>query len=409
MPIKVQSDVKPTIITKPDMRFANTFLSTKYRDYSVPGEAMMDKTSGELFIKRPIDGRVISFSQNKKMLHDLVLELRILLTNNENIYYPSNNNNAFFVSTNYDLTAINNEGLYDLTTDNISINEKGDSINTLSFRVSSDSNGFFCRPTTRDCDKPFIEFLTNKYNEFFKNYSGTNSTFITEKNKFDTIELWEDSNCVMTYIVRAVKDNKNVVSSTQSAYVRLNESVGVEIPDSFVGGDYDYFTVNIINLDFYKIHFMIDNKDNSEFGSDFTTLYEKFIFADNRIEPSEFNIMHFINKPDDVVLLGNEILIAFLDIPYINRYMSKMSKLKAASQFLTTIRQPPNTEWTANTCWAERIRDVSEGGVVTDTTSKNTFDFIESYFTNSDISTISGNIVTDEKLVDDFLLIDENE
>ena len=119
MPILVEKDVKPTVIVEPDMRFATTFLSTKFRDYAVPGEALMDKTSGELFMKRPSDGKVISFHQNKKMIHDMILELRVLLVNNPGFRYPNSNNESFFVSTNYDVIAMNNEHLIDLTKENI--------------------------------------------------------------------------------------------------------------------------------------------------------------------------------------------------------------------------------------------------------------------------------------------------
>ena len=49
------SNDKPTIISEPDTRFAASMLSTKYRIHAVPGEVLMDKTSGEIFIKRPSD------------------------------------------------------------------------------------------------------------------------------------------------------------------------------------------------------------------------------------------------------------------------------------------------------------------------------------------------------------------
>ena len=404
MPIKVQHELKPTLIVKPDMRFANTFLSTKYRDYSVPGEALMDKVSGELFMKRPIDGRVISFYQNKKMLHDLTLELRVLLTNNESIYYPFENENAFFVSTNYDLVTINNENIYNLITDDIVISDTGDSMNTLSFNLSSDSNGFFCRPTTRDCDKPLVEFLVNKYNTFFKNYDGDNETFIAEKQKFEDINLWEDSSCELVFTASKYKNDNKTDQISISYPVRVNESSGVKLPYSFTGNrDYDYIKIQITNIKFYKVHFMIDNKDL--FDSDFITNYNKFLFNDEAIEPAELNVMHFVDDLNQITLLGNEFLVALLDIPYINRYMAKMSKLKAASQFLTTIDQPNDTEWTANTCWAERIRDVLPEGETIDTPARNSFEDIESYFTY-DSTVIHGNIVLDPLLIEDFLLID---
>ena len=101
---------KPTNVEQPDMRFATTFLSNKYRDYAVKGESLMDKATGEIFTKRPLDGRVVSFFQNKKYIHDLMLELRVLLNNNGSFRYPNEeDSNAYYLSTDYDIMSIYNE------------------------------------------------------------------------------------------------------------------------------------------------------------------------------------------------------------------------------------------------------------------------------------------------------------
>ena len=415
MPIRLDTgrEYLPTLVVKPDMRFANTFLDTKFRDYSVPGEALMDKVSGELFMKRPIDGRVISFFQNKKMLHDLTLELRVMMVNNENFIYPENDENAFFVSTNYDLLTINNEQAINLTEDYIEIPQASnsiDSINTLNFNISSYANGFFIRLSTRDCDKPIVELLVNKYNTFFKYYDGDNPEYLEEHNKFDTVRLWEDSSCVINYVATKYKNNIPVGYYYSSCPIRLNESSCVLLPDGFSSDpdpnlrDCDYIKIEITNVTFDKIQFMINHKEQFN-DQDFLNNYDKIIFEDGFIRPSELNVMYFIDNVNHIQLLGNEFLLALMDIPFINRYMAKMSKLKEASQFLTTIKEPSIIDWDANTCWAERVRDVFKGGIIRRTTSENSFEYIEEFYT-SNTTTISGNIVTDPELYDDFLLVD---
>ena len=162
--IVVSSTTRPTHYTTPDMRFGTTFLSTEYRDYAVEGEVLIDKISGEIFMKRPSDGRIISFHQNKKYMHDLVLELRVLLTNNESFLYPVNNKSAYYVNTDYDLVAINDEAILNILENDTTIsNTSTNPLYTLKFKVSKDCNGFFCRPTSRDCDKAIIEFMTNRF------------------------------------------------------------------------------------------------------------------------------------------------------------------------------------------------------------------------------------------------------
>lgn len=384
MPIKVDPSIKPTVVVQPDMRFATTFLSTKFRDHAVPGEAIMDKASGELFLKRPTDGKVISFHQNKKMLHDLVLELRILLTNNENFTYPIDDEASYFISTNYDFIAINNESLYDLITDDVTIPGTPDNINKLEFKVAGKSNGFFCRATTRDCDKPITEYLTNQYDSFYKNYNGLDNEKLAEKKKFDTIEKWKDSNCTITYDVEVHKDDKSKKYENQTDYVRLNESCAV-LFDYTIGTDFpngvDYYIVTIKKFDYYKLHLMAKLKD--QFGDEFTANYNKFLFDDKTIQPAEFNVMRFVNTATDVEILGNENIIAFVENPYIYRYMSKMDKLKSNSSVYLTLNRPNEEDWQANTVWAERFRDILEDGVIEDYNTENNLDQLELYYSKS--------------------------
>ena len=71
-----RSALRPIFVSKPDMRFATSFLSIENRDFAVHGESIMDKATGEIFTKRKTDGRVVSFFQNKKYLHDMMMEMR---------------------------------------------------------------------------------------------------------------------------------------------------------------------------------------------------------------------------------------------------------------------------------------------------------------------------------------------
>ena len=104
---------KPTILSEPDTRFATSMLSTKYRKHAVPGEVLMDKTSGEIFIKRPSDEKIVSFFQNKQLYYDLLMELRMNLVNNSNVIKTPLNSNeytgeSFLYSVNFDLANLYN-------------------------------------------------------------------------------------------------------------------------------------------------------------------------------------------------------------------------------------------------------------------------------------------------------------
>lgn len=340
MSTTTDSSVKPTVIVGADSRFATTFLSTKYRDKAVHGEALMDKASGELYIKRASDGKIVSFYQNKKMTNDIALEFRVLLTNNGGFLYPKNTESAYYVSTNYDLISINNESIYNLLTDNVTITGAPDNINKLIFKVSGNSNGFFCRNATRDIDKAIIEFLTNQYNTLFKNYDGSTEEYLAEKDKFNNMK-WEYSNAVLTYDLTITKDGEDHIYTDIVDYIRINEDSCVLFPTDIINEleSFDYSTVSIKSITYDKIHFMVNHKD--EFGAIFTEAYNKLSYNDNKIEVAEFNIIHFIDEANQFEILGNENNIAFLDMARLNHYMNAMNNSDgAASSLVISGTQP---------------------------------------------------------------------
>lgn len=406
MPIPVDGS-KPTIITKPNQRYAATFLSTKLRRFAVNGEVLKDDTSGEIYLKRKDDGKVVSFFQNKKYMHDLTLELRVLLSNNPGFSYPADSEEAFFLSTNYDMVAINKENLINIyTEDNVIDTASPYPLYTLKFPLSTKTNGFFCRVGTRDCDKPVLEMITNYYNKTFKNYVGTEASFLEQKQRFDEVK-WEDSNATLHYMVTCIK-GKTCITYSCKDYVRMNESCMVKLPEYDMAQDFpngmESITVEITKIEYEKIHFMIQNKDT--IPGNFLTLLDKFIFQPERIESHTVNIMSFIDDPDDVIELGNETLLAFIDVPYANRYMSKMTALLDGGDFIFSIKRPLATDWVTNGVWAEMVRTIDTNGNITNTGSENSdrLEDLEDIFGPNRIH--HGIISTLASRHDDFLLTD---
>ena len=355
---------KPTNIEKPDMRFGTTFLSNKYRDYAVNGESIMDKATGEIFTKRPLDGRVVSFFQNKKYMHDLMLELRVLLNNNGSFRYPEEDEgDAYYISTDYDIMSLFYERDIDILTSDLMIpNSNTTETSKLNFNVSKKSNGFFCRLTSRDSDKAVIEFLTNQYNSIISNYEGTDEKFLQEKEKFNTIEKWADSNATITYEVK-VKDAQEVYSYTLTDYVRINEESCVLYPETIGNAsliDSDKVTVTIKSITFDKIHFM--NKYRASFSSEVITGMNKLMYPDKSIFIRYCNICSFIDKSTDIELHGNEFIIALMDVPYVRRYMMKMSKLNSDANIVLSPTRPETDIWLTNGVWAEQVRIARQGG-----------------------------------------------
>lgn len=360
----INNSMTPTYVNKPDMRFATTFISNKYRDYAVKGESIMDKATGEIFTKRPADGRVVSFFQNKKYMHDLMLELRVLLNNNVSFRYPNEDNtSAYYLSTDYDMMSIFSERDVNIVRNDMIIPNSVDSdVDNLRFKVSTKSNGFFCRLTSRDSDKAIIEWLTSQYNTIVKDYVGNDRVFIEEGKKFKNIEKWEDSNACISYEVTLVTDN-GTTRYNFTDYVRINEETCVLFPDALTESMLEECIsvyVKIKSITYDKIHFMIENK--LLMNINIIEGINKFIYPDNAIYIRYCNIGSFVDDSTDIILLGNEFIIAMLDVPYIRRYMMKMSMLANGSSMVLSPNRPSNDIWLTNGMWAEQVRNVYQGG-----------------------------------------------
>lgn len=378
-----ESDTNPTVINKPDMRFATTFLSTKYRDYAVRGEAIMDKATGELLFRRPLDGRYVSFNQNKKYMHDLTLELRVLLTNYANFSYDTTSITGWYVSSDEDLVSLNQQKYVDILTTNTTIEES----KTLEFKLSTNTNGFFCKPMSRDCDKAVIEYLTNIYDTTIRAYTGSDETFLQEQDKMNASGYY-NANATLEYSVTVQKGSLSKTYEATS-YIRINEEVLVEIPSSDIAVDYpegyESILVTITGIKYNKIHFVMNHVEAFNGVAEGLT---KFRYLDNVVNINYLNLMYFIDDSKDVVLNGTENLIAMLDIPYIQRYMGKMAKLKESSDIITTVGRPSSDLWDANTMWAERFRDIGENGSEVYLASESNFKDYERYFAKGNVSHI---------------------
>ena len=217
---------------------------------------------------------------------------------------------------------------------------------------------------------------------------------------------WKDSNAIVTYDLDVYKNNVPTHFTNLYQCVRVNESMPVvyleQIKNRFPDG-FDYCEVRIKEINFHKLHFMLEHMDEFE---GFKVGYEKLLFTDKRIEPAEVNIMHFVNDVNDIDLLGNETIISFMDIPYVNRYMGKLANLMGPAEVIIAVDRPYDNIWGANGVWAERVKDVGVNGKIIYNKTATNIHALEKYFAPGKGQDISGRIVTDPNLEQCFLLTD---
>lgn len=366
----------------PDVRFGAAFLDKKYKTFAELGEVVMDKISGELFLKRKQDGKLISFVQNNKYLHDIMIELRILMKNHISFTYPTTET-SWFASSDFnveDIMGVTNNiingGILEFS------DARLDETKRIEFNISTKSNGFFVRPISRDTDKNIIEYLTNLYNSTFSNYTGTNITYLAEYEKFVNDETWYHTNATITYSfqVTGTSGGEELIETySDTANIKINEETFVEVPDDyklmFDTVDNIKVTVKMVTVNKFE---MIQNYIASNVDFDLS-VYNDMIAPDSSVVIDHINIMAFADDISGIPANVNVVNVALIDTPYLLRYMTKIDKLSVAGGYIPSITRPEDGIWTVNNIWAEIITNINGNGVVNETNHETNIEELEDF------------------------------
>lgn len=348
----------------PDARFGAAFLDKKYHQFAEFGEVLMDKITGEMFMKRKADGKIISFIQNKDYLSDIMVEMRLLMKNYTHFTYPVNKE-AFFSSSNFNIhnitgaiTNVVKGGLFEFSDSTLDESKK------IEFNISTSSNGFFIRPISRSSDKNIIEYLTNIYN----------INISTEES--------DTSNATLTfsYTVTGISGDEELTqmySKTQN--IKINEDTFVEIPD-----DYKLMFDSINNIKItiksLKINKFEEVYQMMNINADFDkTAYNDFIAPDTSIVIEYINILMFSDDVYGVPTNVNVENIALLPVSYFLEYMTKVDKLSVSGGYIPSITRPEDGIWTINNVWGEIIRTIGGNGIIVETEHETDIDEIEDH------------------------------
>lgn len=372
MPIDVESkDLRPTFIANPDTRFAASFLDIRYRKYAVVGEAMLDKTTGELYFKRKgksedDPGKVLSFNQDYRDLYDQAWQFKVITASHANFTPPVKMSDAYLISTNYDLACINNEmpvfadslsdgkftihNYTDVDSADVDVADI-DSRKTLSFKCTKGSLGFIIKLSTRASDKLPVEFLTKEYNRTDSN---------TNESQFNAIIKY-------TVVIDGVnKDNEDKSVSLQlSSKIRVNEPNVVDFSDDAALSNAvianklelsDYsVSVYIDEIQPYKITGMLSKLDSDTVNKE---IFTKIANPDEKICFTTANITHYVSKASDIMDLGNETHVSAADVDTFTRLMGEMNSLRTTPSLIVSVNQPSIAEWTSGVIWAQKITTI---------------------------------------------------
>ena len=396
----------PNYIAIPNLRFGSGYLDTKYRNKAMKYEVMHDRVTGEQLFRRGSDGKFISFYQNFKYIHDMALELSILLANNNRANMPDDIE-SFYVNTNYDTDYILGNVHYDLVkNESMDFTKSMSTSEAFCIELSKSAVGFFIRPLARDTDRPIIEFLTAYFDRKYKNYSGNDVTAKSYKYRYEIESDWINSNATVYYDVDFVGDTTVRYATNKATNIRVGESVFVEvIPD---GANITYpanmthikITIRSIKYDKIRIAFKelaaVTGIDNTTYRN-----FKKLIAPDETIEIRLVNTVHFIDNVTPLINSVSRDYVSLINTSYMRLAIEKVSKIKAGTSVTISETRPNDSIWGPLSHWGEIIRVVHRGGECTNV-NKPTIDAVEEWLTPS--AMIQLNFTRNESDASDILL-----
>lgn len=397
----------PNYIAIPNLRFGSGYLDTKYRDKAMKYEVMHDRVTGEQLFRRGSDGKFISFYQNFKYIHDLALELSILLANNIRAKMPEEIE-SFYVNTNYDTDYMLGNVHFDaIKNDKMDFSKVSGTAEAFCLELSKSAVGFFMRPLVRDTDRPIVEFLTSYFDRKYKNYTGTDVAGKSQKYRYEIEPDWEKSNATVYYDVDFVGNTTTRYATNKASNIRVGESVFVEIipknekPTFPAGMTHIKITVKSIKYDKIRTAF---NEISAVTGIDNTTYrnFKKLVAPDSTVEVRLVNTIHFI---DTVTPLQNSVsrdYIGVVNTDYMHQCIDTVSAIKGGCNFIISAEEPNQTLWGPLSHWGEIIRIVTKGGAYK-VVNKSDIDTIEDWLTPSNI--VQTNFTGNESDKDDILLL----
>lgn len=388
----------PNYIAIPNLRFGAGYLDTKYRDKAMKYEVMHDRVTGEQLFRRGSDGKFVSFYQNFKYIHDMALELSILLSTNSRANLPDGED-SFYVNTNYDTDYMLGNTHFDMIkNERMDFSKVMGTSEAFCLELSKQSVGFFIRPLVRDTDRPIIEFLTSYFDRKYKDYNGNNIVANSYKHRYLTESDWDTSNATIYYDVELVGDTTVKYATDKATNVRVGESIFVELfperetinfPENTT-----HIKVTIKSITFDKIRAAF-NEISAVTGIDNTTYrnFTKLLAPDGTVELRLVNSIHFVDTVTPLVNSVSRNYVGLVNASYMKLCIDKVGTIKSGASFIISETRPNDSMWGPLSHWGEIIRIVHRGGEFTNV-NKPTIDAVEEWLTPSNMiqTNFTGNI-----------------
>lgn len=371
--------IKSITITDPNVRFGTTFLNTDYALRAVKDEVLMDKTTGELVYKRYNDGKFLYYNRERIDVDEFYLQLQIIL-NDALFWIPDAADTSYLITylmmSQYNLNEFDFDPNYP---SNFEDGGKKKNVNNDMFTISNESTGFIANIASRPRDEAMINFVTSKYDNYYKNYTGNDPEILRHTSRFNN-PCYEGSNIEIQYKLTWVKDGNSVFSNTYTGYAKANQLSFIEFPNYTPPSydDVDSVNLQIINVSIPKL----------KFGKEIITDQAENIMLNKLIDSQEIrltscNIITTITENNELFMMPDQncCTVLLLDsIRNVSNYLEMIKSIGGGGGILLSTEYPSDNKWRNMKLWLERFRDVDPGGELVDVGSDTSFDDLEAYF-----------------------------
>lgn len=401
--------------TQPNLRFGTSLLDTKYRDYAAPGETLMDKRTGEVILKRKSDGSLIYFDREQVKATDYIAEIKALMNNNPLMTYPTMSNCPMAEKT-YFMGSLIDTTDFIPSTDNLektySSGEKFvNNSENPAFTFSHEMNGAFIKLEARPRDVALVDYCSSVYNEMYKNYSGTDSVSLEQKELLKS-KVFETSNAQVDFTVKMYNESGSLsLSKTISGYVRLNEmSVLPFFELTSPRNTYSYVTIEINSISIPKLKYVPKTILSEELKKNiFKELADSeessLIAVEENIAITHAYLSSFIEVGGVMIMPDklNTKVTNFIPLQAFEDSMNAISKLGYELGISVSEQEPDDETLVGLNVWVEKFRKVySKGDTQLVDNPVTDFDELEALF--GECESINGNFTSDSSLFNDFFV-----
>jgi len=377
-----------------DVRYGSSFLSIDKNKQSVSGEIMTDKLTGEVYIKRPHDGKIISFRQKSHSVYEAIQEFNIQFQSSIGFTYPEDPG-SYLLGTKVDVDEfVSIEEKTDILLKNHEFSKNYGDKKDFRFEVSGKTNGFYIKPITRLGDRTVNGYLTGQFAEHeYVNFGTTVRTF-TEWLDISTLysspylytewrdeEKWAASNAIVdcTITVTGSDANGNSVTNVKdiTTVIQLDEFNFVHFPDDYDEEMEHITTINVVVTKIYapKLQYERYLANDSNATSGINPIVDRMMEADDRVVLQSVDLFYFISGASQLPTNENTLINHCYDVEFLDQAIVYLSTASGARSIQSQVEEP--SAWPVDTIWAEEIRDIQYGGAVKETASVNKFSDLE--------------------------------